>query len=552
MGRVRGQVVGRHVLPGGRAGLLGAHGAEGHVVGDERVEEPAASRVALRLLELAAHHAHLLAQLDAEADRVVPQDHAGAALHHVGADVERGEEGVERGRAGVHEHALVEAAVLHAAGLALEVVVADVDLARLTEARELLVGGLRGDDARVVRPERGQAHREAAAKDRVELHEPGPGFVEHDVVAEVADAAEDLGGRVHGAVVGALLDDGDAEGAGALPGLRVRHQRVGADRLAEAGLVERRVVHGADHAIHVAVGGDVDRDAAGEQQGAVVGGLVVVAVEQHEVAFGHQCAEHHLVGSRGAVEHEVGALGAEDAGGGHLRLERRALVGEEVAELDDGVVEVVAEDGRAEVLDEDAADGAAAVEDAAIVPGAGPELVALLSEVHQRAEERGLERGGVVAEARREVAGDELRRLLGEEDRAVDLVQHLDRDVLEACPAEQDEHGQLEPAAAHEVDKAGGLAEQAALAPVHEHAADGGVRLDGELGIIGATGDDDGETETLDFAHDLLKAEPVEVGIVEARCADQELESALVFHVPPGVAPCRRGVRYTRTGRGVK
>ena len=242
-----------------------------------------------------------------------------------------------------------------------------------------------------------------------------------------------------------------------------------------------------------------------------MGGLVVVAVEQHEVPLGHQRAEHHLVGGGRAVQHEVGALGAEDAGGGHLRLECRALVGEEVAELDDGVVEVVAEDGRAQVLDEDAADGAAAVEYAAIVAGAGPELVALLGEVHQRSEERRFQRGGVVAQARREVAGDELRRLLGQEHRAVDLVQHLDRDILQARAAEQDEHGQLEPPAADEVDEASRLAEQAALAPVHQHAADGGVGLDGELRVVRAAGDDDREAQALDLADDLLEAEPVEV-----------------------------------------
>src|SRR5580692_4330625 len=100
--------------------------------------------------------------------------------------------------------------------------------------------------------------------------------------------------------------------------------------------------------------------------------------------------QRDLVGGRRAVEHEIGLLGAEDRRRLLLRGKRRAFVGKEVAELGDRVVEVVAEDRLAQMLHEDAADRAAAVEDAAVVPGTGPELVALLGIVHQRAEERRL------------------------------------------------------------------------------------------------------------------------------------------------------------------
>jgi len=41
-------------------------------VGHERIEEPAPGGIALLLLELALDRAQLLAQLDAESDRVVP------------------------------------------------------------------------------------------------------------------------------------------------------------------------------------------------------------------------------------------------------------------------------------------------------------------------------------------------------------------------------------------------------------------------------------------------------------------------------------------------
>ena len=66
-----------------------------------------------------------------------------------------------------------------------------------------------------------EPHGEAPGIERMELHEAGPGFVEQDVVAEMADALEDHLGVVNRAVIGALLDHGDAERAAAcarLPG----------------------------------------------------------------------------------------------------------------------------------------------------------------------------------------------------------------------------------------------------------------------------------------------------------------------------------------------
>ena len=77
---------------------------------------------------------------------------------------------------------------------------------------------------------------------------------------------------------------------------------------------------------------------------------------------------------------------------------------QQVAELEHGIVEIVAEHRLAQMLDEDAADRAAIVENAAIVAGAGPELVALLGIVDQGAEERRLERLGILLESAHQVA----------------------------------------------------------------------------------------------------------------------------------------------------
>ena len=115
--------------------------------------------------------------------------------------------------------------------------------------------------------------------------------------------------------------------------------------------------------------------------------------------------EHDLVRRRGAVEHEIGLFGPEDGRRLLLRLQRRPLVGEKIAEFEDRIVEVVAKDRLAQMLDEDPADRAPAVEDAAVVAGAGPELVAFLLVIDERAEERGLQRVGILLEARDEIAG---------------------------------------------------------------------------------------------------------------------------------------------------
>src|SRR5579872_2252646 len=140
--QLSGDVLPWHVV--GRALARGV--ADRDALRHERVEEPAPRRVALLLLEFALNGAQFLAQFDAQSDRVVPQDFPRSALHHLRADVERSEQRIERrGRGELHE-AFVEAAMLDAATLALDVPVAHVELRGLREARELLVRGLGGDN----------------------------------------------------------------------------------------------------------------------------------------------------------------------------------------------------------------------------------------------------------------------------------------------------------------------------------------------------------------------------------------------------------------------
>ncbi len=182
------------------------------------------------------------------------------------------------------------------------------------------------------------------------------------------------------------------------------------------------------------------------------------------------------------------------------------------------------------MLDEDPADRAPVVEDAAIVAGAGPELVAFLGIVDERAEERRLQGLGILLQPAHQVLGDELRRLLGEEDVAVDIVEHFDRDILEPLAADQDDDRHFEAAPPHQVNQRNGLAFEALLAPVDDHAADGGVGLDRDLGILDAPGAHDLEAEPVDGSGDLPQPVAFEVVGVEGRRAEEEGEAPEEIH----------------------
>ena len=112
----------------------------------------------------------------------------------------------------------------------------------------------------------------------------------------MADLLDDQADIVDRAVIGALLDHRDAERPLAPPRLLVGDQRMAADLVADRRLVEGLVEDRTDQPMGVAVGFEIDRDALAEEQCAVMGGLVIVAVEQHQIALGDQRRQHDLVG----------------------------------------------------------------------------------------------------------------------------------------------------------------------------------------------------------------------------------------------------------------
>src|ERR1700722_11122955 len=183
------------------------------------------------------------------------------------------------------------------------------------------------------------------------------------------------------------------------------------------------------------------------------------------------------------------------------------------------------------MLDEDAPDGTAAVEDPAVVARAGPQLVAFLLVVDQRAEKRGLQRIGVLLEPRDQVARDEFGRLLGQEHIAVDEVEHFDGNVLETLAPDQDDDRHVEAALAHEVDERRRLALDSLLAPVDDHAADRGVGLDSNLGVLETPRLDDLESHPLDRGDDLADPEALEVIRVEYRRREEKGQALGKVHL---------------------
>src|ERR1700722_13384183 len=164
--------------------------------------------------------------------------------------------------------------------LASDVPVTNMDLGRLRETGELLMRRLGGDNAGRGFAQVPQAHGEPALIERMKLHETGPSLVEHHVIAKAADPRDNAFGVVNRAVIGALFDHRGAERTLALPRFLVRYQGVVANALAYPSLVKIFRANGTDQPVGVAVGREVDRNAATHQQRSLVRGFMVVAIEQ--------------------------------------------------------------------------------------------------------------------------------------------------------------------------------------------------------------------------------------------------------------------------------
>ena len=135
--------------------------------------------------------------------------------------------------------------------------------------------------------------------------------------------------------------------------------------------------------------------------------LVAVAVAERDLVVADAGRHDGPVGARRAVQHRVGAVGAEDAGGVALALADRAGVAEQRAERGALDAHVGAEQVLAVEVEEDPADRRLEEGDAALVAGRGPGVLALAVVAGQRRREG---RQQPLRGSARSAAGDAARR----------------------------------------------------------------------------------------------------------------------------------------------
>ena len=311
--------------------------------------------------------------------------------------------------------------MLDKALLSLDMLVALMDLGGLRESGALLVNGLRREQPGHFGAQLLEPHRAVALEQRVKGVVADPRFVPQNVVAEVADFFQHLSNVVDSAVVGRELDTGEAERACGGEALRIRHERMFSDLLAQVTLVPCVPVDSADHSERIAGSRQEDRNGPGLDQCALVQRFVVVAVEQNKVAAAKHRVGDDFVRCARAVQHEICFVGAKHARRVFLSLDGRALVDQQIAEVDIGIAQIVAEDGFAEMLEEELAGGRFAIELATLMAGAIKGDIGFTVIRHQPAEERRQQGQPVFHDTRDDLLGVKRGRLLPE----VDVAAHL-------------------------------------------------------------------------------------------------------------------------------
>ncbi len=156
---------------------------------------------------------------------------------------------------------------------------------------------------------------------------------------------------------------------------------------------------------------------------------VAIAIDDRDVAGCDVGVPDHLVRRRRAVGDEVAVVGVEDARRVALGGGDRARVIEQLPQLVDGIADVGAQHVLAEELVEHLADRALEEGDAARVAGTVPRVGAVLRVVDERTEERWGERVEIGFHLANDVPRDEFRRVLEHVDEAMQLAQHVVRNV---------------------------------------------------------------------------------------------------------------------------
>ncbi len=232
----------------------------------------------------------LLSGLDGDLHRIGPQLLACFPFVNLRIHVQRCEELVQRRSGGVHHESVVHSLVGHIAILPFDVRVFFMDLGGHGETGLLLMHRLAHEDPRVLRRQV-QEQRAAVLHHGDELLVAHPRGVEENVIAEVTDLIHHLAGIVDAAVICAQLDHRQTHRP---LGLRLLRILLGYQRT-DVFLAKAMLQDATDRAESIARGLHVHRRRPGQDQSAVIDGLVIVAIKEDNVAGRQDGIQHHFV-----------------------------------------------------------------------------------------------------------------------------------------------------------------------------------------------------------------------------------------------------------------
>ena len=125
----------------------------------------------------------------------------------------------------------------------------------------------------------------------------------------MADAVNNLACVVNASVIRAKLDDSQADRALSLCLDRILLR----DELSDVILIEAVVKDAADGAEGISCRFQINRRCAGNDKSAVIDRLMIVPVEENDVARSEDSIQYNLVGSGSAIQNEVCLVSVVDA-----------------------------------------------------------------------------------------------------------------------------------------------------------------------------------------------------------------------------------------------
>ena len=376
-----------------------------------------------------------------------------------------------------------------------------MDHRRLRQGGEQLVGGVGHGHRGIVGVPLAAVHAVAPLVERVEARIGVPGLVVVDAVDRLAQLA---GGGLH--VVAEPVIGRVGQHRQHRAGLLVARQRAFGDLLRHRLGAQLALRHRADQAARIAPRTQVQRHRTGLVQ-RVVQRLVAVAVDQHGIAVGDRGVQDDLVAGRAAAHREEGEVGTEHPRRIAFRLGDRPRVIVQRAQFADRHAEIGAQHLLAVEVEETAPHRGLHEGGAAGMAGGVPGVFAGVGEVDQRAEERRQNAVEITAGGRRDASGDEVRAVFRQPDEAVHLLDELQRHapLVRLTHAQHDR--QLGGALANQADHLPGLVQVLlAQAPGKDHAAVGGIGVEGDFRIAQGAGQLNLQVMGLQCPHDGLSA----------------------------------------------